>query len=50
MKLINSLKEIDINQDLFPIFFWDEWFEFERANNYNAFLFFVETINAILPF
>jgi len=50
VKIINSLKEQNLNQDLFPIFFWDEWFEFERANNYNAFLFFDETINAILPF
>ena len=25
MKIINSLSDINLNQDNFPIFFWDKW-------------------------
>ncbi|MDD2636381.1 MAG: peptidoglycan bridge formation glycyltransferase FemA/FemB family protein [Bacteroidales bacterium] len=50
MKLIKSLKELNINAKDFPIFFWDEWLAFEKNSICDVFLFFDEESKAVIPF
>jgi len=50
MRLINSLSEIGLKSDDFPIFFWDQWLAFEKSSKCQTFLFVDETIKAVVPF
>lgn len=50
MKLIKSLKELNIDEKTFPIFFWDRFLELEKSNSCSVFLCFDEEFSALIPF
>lgn len=50
MRLINSLREIGLKQEDFPIFYWDKWLELERNNDLKVYLCYDEELEIVVPF
>lgn len=50
MTLIKSLKEINVDQQNFPIFFWSNWLKLWSNGNTESFIYYNEKCNAIVPF
>jgi lipid II:glycine glycyltransferase (peptidoglycan interpeptide bridge formation enzyme) len=50
MTIVSSLKQLDLNEDIFPMFYKETWLDIERNTKKDAFLYYDDEMKIVVPF